>query len=248
MTAAGARPLAGIEIWLADLEVLAAPLAAADARYHLLAPSERGWPSEPPPETRRWRRLSRVALRVVLARRGIEAARGAELVIDASGKPGLPGGAPAFSVSHAGSLTLIAVAPRGPIGIDLERSRTVQLSPRRQSMIEAAGRALASAPPGASFLSAWTCLEAFAKARGCGIGVLLGELGITAAGTRSVTDADVAVRAKDLLRSAGLAVAPLAMPDGAWAAVSGPTELLGQPLYVEPLGFSEGDLLISAAQ
>lgn len=252
MRAAGANPPSELRIWLADLEALSPALEASDVRFGLLSPSERSWPVQAPPESRRLRRLARIALRGVLARAGVSQARGVELAADANGKPALPGSALAFNASHAGKYALIAVAARDPVGIDLEGERLVALSDRRRSMIEAAAAALTRGdrPPSAlrpAFLQAWTCLEAFAKARGTGIGVLLTELGITASGARVHTDADVAARASTIIATSHLEVVPLHMPGNVYGAVAAPrpispTDLIVHTLDVAHLDLAEPDI------
>lgn len=248
MSAAGATPPSDLRIWLADLEALSPALEASDARYGLLSPSERSWPVHSPPENRRLRRLARIALRAVLARAGASQALGVEFDADANGKPALPGSALAFNASHAGTYALFALSALGPVGIDLEGRRTVALSERRRVMIEAAAAGLTRgdrAPPSApnlDFLQAWTCLEAFGKARGTGIGALLTELGITASGARVHTDADVAARASTIIAASDLEVVPLRMAPNFYAAVAAPRPISPAGLTVHTLDAAHLDL------
>ena len=210
-----------LEVWSVDLDALSRDLQQADDRLRLLSSSERAWPVEPP-DTRRWRRLGRIALRLVLDIAGAPDARGTELDAEAHGKPRLASGAVAFNVSHSEALALIAVCRRGPLGIDLERDRNVALGERRRQMIVAAAAGLCPASPPSGFLQAWTYLEAFGKAGGIGIGALLSDLGITANGTKTLRDEDVVARATHVSSTSGLLLAPLKMPAGLYAALAGP--------------------------
>lgn len=177
-------------------------------------------------------------------------ARGVEFAADANGKPALPGSPLAFNASHAGSYALFAVATRGPVGIDLEGERNVALSERRRAMIEIAAGALTQTYDVQSalrpaFLQAWTCLEAFGKARGTGIGVLLTELGITASGTRNYSDADIATRASAIIATSDLEIAPLHMPAKLHAAVAAPRPISAAGLVVHTLDAAHLDRALS---
>ncbi len=79
-----------------------------------------------------------------------------------------------FSVAHSGDIALLAFARRAPVGIDLERLRTV----RRQGRIaprvlaDASAAALAQLPEqerDEAFIWAWTQREAYVKAIGGGV-------------------------------------------------------------------------------
>lgn len=248
MSAAGATPPPDLRIWLVDLEALSSALEASDVRFGLLSPSERSWPVQAPPAARRRRRLARIALRIVLARAGESQACGIELAAGANGKPALPGSALAFNASHAGHFALFALSARAPVGIDLEGDRNVALGERRRAMIEAAAAALTRgdrAPlsaPSLGFLQAWTCLEAFGKARGTGIGALLTELGITASGARVHTDADVAARASTIIAASDLEVVPLRMAPDFYAAVAAPRPISPAGMTVHTLDAAHLDL------
>ncbi len=86
------------------------------------------------------------------------------------GKPYTPGG-PAFSLSHAGALVLLAFAADGHVGVDVEpaaageawREVAGRLHPAEQAAVAA------SPDPARAFLSLWTRKEAMAKAAGIGL-------------------------------------------------------------------------------
>lgn len=235
MNPAGATLPLEKQIWLADLEALSPALETIEARHLLLSRMERDWPVRSPPENLRWRRLARIALRIVLARAGAAQAYGVEFEAEANGKPTLPGSSLAFNASHAAGRALFVVSSPGPVGIDLESDRTVALGERRRAMIECAAASLSRSERPPPFLQAWTCLEAFAKARGTGIGALLTELGITGSGAKDLTDADVAARATAVVARSGLEVRALQVPAPFYASVAAPCPISPTGLIVQTL-------------
>jgi len=121
---------------------------------------------------------TRVALRRILSRY-VECAPGdLEFAYGAHGRPELvTGGPPDFNVSHSGELALIAVAPVGRVGVDIERvdsRRELRAIARRffspgevATLAGLEGPALADA-----FFRLWTCKEAYLKALGASIAEL----------------------------------------------------------------------------
>jgi 4'-phosphopantetheinyl transferase len=92
------------------------------------------------------------------------------------GKPALQGeGGPAFNVSHSGNVALIAVAPAGAVGVDVEKVRDVDLAQVARHVYAPAEQAAAAALPPAlrteAFFRCWTRKEAWLKARGDGLAV-----------------------------------------------------------------------------
>ncbi|MEB3349869.1 MAG: 4'-phosphopantetheinyl transferase superfamily protein [Cyanobacteriota bacterium] len=88
------------------------------------------------------------------------------------GKPHCPGG-PAFNLSHAGDLILIALHPQQPVGVDVERQRPGLSWPpiARRVLPAAEWQALEQLPAAAqpaACLAAWCRLEARLKANGEG--------------------------------------------------------------------------------
>jgi 4'-phosphopantetheinyl transferase len=95
------------------------------------------------------------------------------LARDRFGKPTMPGSDIQFSVSHSWALIVCAVAIT-PVGIDVERTtsycgfRTIS-----ESFFSPSERRAVAGKRGSvdtlSFYAAWTCKEAYAKARGQGL-------------------------------------------------------------------------------
>lgn len=136
--------------------------------------------------TARERRAAHIALRVLIERAFGAAGRGVAYAVSPKGKLSLPGLSGGFSLSHIPGWALIGLAPREPIGVDLERRRPITMSADRQGAIERAAEILAvqtlPVEPEARFLQAWVRLEAVSKAEGTGLGPLLTRLGITRSG------------------------------------------------------------------
>jgi 4'-phosphopantetheinyl transferase len=167
---------------------------------------------------------------------GVGAARAGPFALEPAGKPYIAGG-PAFSLSHSDQLALIAVAPSGPIGVDLERARATTMEIRRRALIEAAGLALGGPRHDEAdrLLAAWTRLEALAKALGAGMGRLLTMLGITARRAVNLSAVDAAENALRIAAEAGLAVAALPLPPLLFGAVAGRPKLIAEGPAVVPL-------------
>jgi 4'-phosphopantetheinyl transferase len=148
-----------VEIWRGRLDdMLAEPAAAA----------ERAIADELADPLARQRFLAgRAGVRTVLRR--VTGRNDAEIGYERSGRPYLPGG-PSFSVAHAGTLLLVAVAT-DDVGIDVEQLRPVRGAHRL-------GQRMFGQPlSGRAFLSAWVAHEATVKARG---GRLLDSFGAAA--------------------------------------------------------------------
>jgi 4'-phosphopantetheinyl transferase len=106
-----------------------------------------------------------------------------------SGKPFVAGG-PQFNISHSGEIVVLAVAPSGEIGIDIEKVRPVEIGDFFHYLPELswlAGRCDHEAMN--LFFDCWTQKEAVLK--GCGAGlslppaeVVLGRDGAQVLGTR----------------------------------------------------------------
>ncbi|MEM6496526.1 MAG: 4'-phosphopantetheinyl transferase superfamily protein [Pseudomonadota bacterium] len=151
--------------------------------------SETGLPADTDSERRsdasRW---ARIILRFGLSRFGDQSLVCCPIGRSANGRPELIGsGRPVFSISHSADHIAVAIADAGPLGIDLERHRSINMSLERQQNIlqQASTHGLVgpSEEEGTtednSFLAVWTRLEAIAKARGDGIGAVLTQLKTT---------------------------------------------------------------------
>lgn len=224
-------PAGPLDVILVNVDDLHEALEGVEAQHRLMSADEIAWTSPAPAELRRKRRTTRIALRLALAKAGASGARGRAFVTGQDGKPHLLERAPHFSVSHTGSLALIVICYEGQVGGDIEAHRTVQLASSRQALIVAAAEGM-GAGPGEPFLGAWTRLEAFAKARGTGIGALLTELGITAAGVSNLKPDTARQRARDILDAAQSSVWGLGLPAGLHGAVAGPSSIeVQQPAW-----------------
>jgi 4'-phosphopantetheinyl transferase len=117
--------------------------------------------------------VARAAARRILSQ--IICANPGQLVIveGEHGKPELSGHEIEFNTSHSGDLVALAFARDTPVGIDVERRRTLHdplalarryFSAAELAFVSAAGDA------GAAFLTVWTAKEAIVKASGKGIG------------------------------------------------------------------------------
>ncbi len=195
--------MAETELWLVDLDKTAAALEALEATTPRLSDDiHRRLEAMRDEAARRERRLSHIALRVLLESALGLAARGQPFSLSPSGKPSLPDCDVSFSLAHTKGLAAIALGGNGPLGVDIERLRPVRVPQARRGPIEAeavilaAGEPLSSADADARFLTAWVRIEAAAKARGSGVGPLLERLrpGVVAKSKSHAADPQVVVR------------------------------------------------------
>lgn len=243
-----------MEIWLVDLGRSGAALEACEATRPRLSDQDVHRLNEIGDRaSRQQRRALAISLRLLLARvAGDGRFDRVAFSHEPFGKPVLPPalmsqGEFVFSLSHAQDRGLIAVAREGPIGVDIEGARQLHMSPaRRQALVNAAAgiavdAVVADAPTGdatlgdaigdGNVLRAWVCLEAYAKALGCGIGHLLTELGVLAPSVAARRAASSATVARP--QPAGMSVRRLALAGvdgdrGSWfAAVAAPAVVLG---------------------
>ncbi|HVX37338.1 MAG TPA: phosphopantetheinyl transferase [Hyphomicrobium sp.] len=185
--------LSDLEIVFVDLDASRALLESEEANTPRLSNSDRlrvERLSGDPGRQSLWR-AARIATRIVLERAAGPEVRGVNFEIAVGGRPKLDEGFPHFNVSHTAEAALIAVCRSSPVGVDIERLRDLSMTlERRQRIIAAAagfvGGEGADPDSNIDVLRAWVRLEAVAKARGSGIGVLLTEEGVIgrAAGNR----------------------------------------------------------------
>lgn len=186
-----------VEIWFVDLDAAEAVLERAETETPRLAREDLAEIARlVHPERRSERRLSRIALRLLIARAaGDGRYNGVALTRSASGRPSIAGAAFDFSVSHAAGYALLGLAHGGNarIGVDLEGLRDLAMSDERRRRIVAAAEVVGGAPLSpsapvdiADVLDAWVRLEALAKASGRGMARVLSEVGVIGrAATRS---------------------------------------------------------------
>lgn len=174
----------GIELWLVDLSAAALALEKLEAATPRLAEAdERKIAASVGAAARRERRAAHIALRLLLERAFGPAWRCVPYDLAGTGKPVLNGAPGSFNLAHVDRFALIGLSATGPIGVDIEPARVINVTDERRGRIEKAAIALAggAALPElaeARFLQAWVRLEACAKADGSGIGRLLTGVGI----------------------------------------------------------------------
>jgi 4'-phosphopantetheinyl transferase len=221
-----------IELWLVDLDQAAPALEALEHATPRLGSDDRARAMRSAdPHEQRHRLAAYMALRILLERAAGPGIRGHKLLRGPSGKPHLGPGAPAFSLAHIDGLALIALAPAGAVGVDLERPRRLHVSSRRREEILAVGAGLGGHLPmrgshdphdEETLLRAWCRLEAFAKAHGGGISRVLTEIGIRGPDGRGLPLARIESAAHRLARRDGLEITDLSMPPGLLAAIAAP--------------------------
>ena len=158
-----------IGVWRMDLRQAAGDpgLLSADER-------ERFQRIRDPVRAARWRN-GRAALRLLLGRHLGCSPEEVIFEVSPTGKPRLSGQALHFNLSHSGDLALVAVSRCWPLGIDLERLRSLEDGGRRIARrllppdillrLEQAPHATR----GACFFEQWTRLEARQKLSGAGV-------------------------------------------------------------------------------
>lgn len=235
------------ELWCVNLAAGAPALHAIEQRTPRLSPADhaRAAAFSDTGVREEWL-ATHIALRLLIERAAGPQWRCTTLDRSERGKPHLGGTQLAFSISHAPGLALIGLAPRGAIGVDVERTRPVRIGEARRARIEDAGAALIARPlpseGSARFLQAWVRLEAYAKADGCGIGRLLTRLGILGASAVARLE-QIGVReiVAELVRESPDAVVnDLQLGDGIYAAAvfagtEPPAEVSWLPSSVEGL-------------
>lgn len=194
-----------VEVWLVELELGAAALEAEERRRPRLSQDDlERIAGLNQPQLRRQRRLSTIALRVLIAAFiGSDRFARTPFARLPGGKPVLPGEPVSFSVSHVAGRALIGLSSGAPVGVDLERDRTLRMSAQRRAALIQAANALPLAtqasPPQTlpigvegfgtgndPVLRAWVRMEALAKLDGVGVGRLLSAAGILGRRTGAV--------------------------------------------------------------
>lgn len=187
-----------VDVWLVELEDAEAAIEAEELRRPRLGPDDLDRIAcFNHLQLRRQKRLSTIALRVLIATfTSSERIARMPFVRLPGGKPRLPGVPLSFSVSHTEGRALVAISSDASVGVDIERHRTLRMSPPRQAAIVEAASALAILPHALAVtpkgpldreadtlavdpvLSAWVRLEALAKFDGAGMARLLTAAGV----------------------------------------------------------------------
>lgn len=184
MTSKASDGFSGLELWFADLDAAGPALEAVEKSVPRLAEADKKKIAASAAGTMRAeRRAAHIALRLLIERAFGASWRRVPYELLGTGKPVLEGAPGSFNLAHVDRFALIGLSATGPIGVDLEPRRAIQIPDERRERIERAAIALAhGAPlpqePEARFLQAWVRLEATAKADGSGIGRLLTGVGI----------------------------------------------------------------------
>ena len=230
--------MSDMELWLVDLVSCAVGLEQVEAATPRLSEACRcQLDAMAVADARRDRRLTHIALRVALERTLGADVRGVAFARSASGEPSLPDRATNFSIAHTHGLALIAISGAGPIGIDVEKVRTVRMPALRRAPIEveairlADGAALGGHDADTRFLRAWVRIEAVAKARGTGVGPLLETVRPRSAASGASAPDAVAPESGAAIMAHDLATAP-----GTFAAVAFAGARPPPPLVVFPAG------------
>jgi 4'-phosphopantetheinyl transferase len=123
-------------------------------------------------------------LRNILARYVSQPAENLVFGYGSRGKPSLAGAPVQFNLAHSGGVTVIAVARRSAVGIDIEQIRVVPRWEGVTNSFFSAGereaiRSLPSIDRLYGFFTCWTRKEAYLKATGDGIGVPLDRFDVS---------------------------------------------------------------------
>jgi 4'-phosphopantetheinyl transferase len=214
------------ELWRVDLQEAAAGLEELEAATpRLSAEDRRRALAMPDREEQRLRLAAYGALRLALERLAGACVRQRAYALGRFGAPYLAGIGARFSLSHAHGVALIGVTRSSAIGVDVEAMRPVRLSDRRRREILAVGAGLAMAracdtAEEGDVLQAWTRLEAFAKARGCGLARLLEDLRLRGPAARALPPASLEAAAAAEATRCDLRVSDLALGGGLFGAVA----------------------------
>jgi phosphopantetheinyl transferase len=225
-----------IELWLVDLAKSAPALEDLERETPRLADEDRERAGAIRDGIARRERLATYsALRVLLERAVGAGIRRRPLVRDQGGAPRLAEGGAWFSLSHTEGFAMIGLAAVPPVGVDAERTRPLNIPPRRREEICAAAAGVAGAPltdvePDRAMVQAWVRLEAFTKARGLALFTTFADLGLRGAGRPRPSLAHIEAAAEQLAHRASLAVADVSLPCGLQGAIAaGPGSRLPHP-------------------
>lgn len=219
MIALPEQPLAGVDLWLVDLDDATSATQAPALECLDAAELARAGRFHFEHDARRYRASHR-ALRQLLAQRTGQHPGELQMAHGRYGKPRLAGrDSPHFNLSHSGRWALIGLCDTAPIGVDIEVPRPMDdlmaLAERNFSPTEYG--ALQCLPPHQrqlAFLQCWTRKEACLKALGSGLSVEPSgfEAGVTGTPLCTAISHDAGV--------CHMAVHSLGLPQGLAAAVA----------------------------
>ena len=168
----------GLEVWHLALD-LTAPIADDDDRLLSRAEWQRAQRFRHRADAVR-AMATRAALRRLLSAHTGIAPEKLVFTQNAYGKPELENAeGPAFNVSHSGRVALIALAPGGAVGVDIERCRPeVELAPLHGLVLLPSERRDHIGSASLPFMERWVVKEAVLKALGLGIAEHLQALSV----------------------------------------------------------------------
>jgi 4'-phosphopantetheinyl transferase len=171
-------PTGWVEVWLDRLDL---PEIEVAALIEFLTPAELALCDRCRlPHVRQHKIVARARLRQILSGYLGRSPQEIEISTGLQGKPQVAG--IEFNLSHSGDLVIYAVSDR-PVGIDIERVRSMDLSGIVQRFFAAsefaAWQKLPIAEQEAAFFRVWTIKEAYLKAIGTGLHTPLSEVEVS---------------------------------------------------------------------
>jgi 4'-phosphopantetheinyl transferase len=167
-----------VEVWIDRLDL---PESEVAALTQFLTSAELAWCDRCRlPHVRQHKILARARLRQILSGYLDQPPLEIEITTGIQGKPQVTG--LEFNLSHSGDLVAYAISDQ-PVGIDIERVRSMDLSGIIQRFFApnefAAWQKLPQSKQEAAFFHAWTVKEAYLKAIGTGLHTPLSEVEVS---------------------------------------------------------------------
>ena len=217
---------ASLELWLVDFDNCAEALEEVERLQPRLAQDDLDRASSISDlRERRFRICAYVALRVLLERMAGPSVRAVPFTRAPGRKPQIESCPADFSLSHIDRFALIGVSTAPPLGVDFEGPRSVQMVANRTPEILALAAGFSEEPlpsetTDRAFLQAWSRLEAFSKARGCGLARTLADLGARGSPLHRPSLPELRANAQRLAIEAGLTTWDVELPAGLVGAVA----------------------------
>jgi 4'-phosphopantetheinyl transferase len=177
-TMVGMRPKGWVEVWIDRLDL---PASEVVELLPFLTPAELALCDRCRlPHVRQRKIVARARLRQILGKYLDRLPQEIEISTGLQGKPQVAG--IEFNLSHSGDLVAYAVSDR-PVGIDIERIRSMNLSGIIQRFFApsefAAWQKLPESEQETAFFRTWTIKEAYLKAIGTGLHTPLSEVEVS---------------------------------------------------------------------